>query len=65
MQQKLGYLLKLPTEIRYGPEERGGLGLYDLCAELGSSTLKYTRDAIKSRTEAGKLMILSIKYSQI
>ena len=63
--QKLGYSSKLPTEIRYGPEELGGLGLFDLRTELGISTLKYMRDAIYSQTEAGKLMILNVKYSQI
>jgi hypothetical protein len=56
---------KLPTEIRYGPEELGGLGLFDLRIELRISTLKYMRDAIYSHTEAGKLMILNVKYSQI
>ena len=46
MLQKLGYPSTLPTEIRYGPVELGGLGLIDLRTELGISTLKYMRDAI-------------------
>ena len=55
--QKLEYSSNLPTEIRYGPEELGGLGLVNLRAELGISTLKYMRDAISFHTEALKLMI--------
>ena len=65
MLKRLGYLLKLPIEVRYGPEELGGLGLVDLCKELGISTLECMHDAIHSHTEAGKLMILNIKCSQI
>ncbi|KAI2512440.1 hypothetical protein MHU86_1893 [Fragilaria crotonensis] len=63
--QKLGYSSKLPTEIRYGPSELGGLDLMDLRTELGISTIKYMRDSIYSGTEAGKLMLLNLKYSQI
>ena len=62
MQQKLGYSSKLPTEIRYRSEELGRLGLFDLCTALGISTLKYMRDGMYSQSEAGKLMILSVKY---
>ena len=65
MLQKLGYSSKLPTAIRHGPPELGGLALFDLRTELGISTLKYMRDAIYSKTEAGKLMTLNAKYSQI
>ena len=65
MQQKLGYSSKLPTEIRYRPEEIGGLGLFDLCTALGISTLKYMRDGMYSQAEAGKLMILNAKYSAL
>ncbi|KAI2511178.1 hypothetical protein MHU86_3143 [Fragilaria crotonensis] len=65
MLQKLGYSSKLPTAIRYGPAELGGLDLLDLRTELGISTLKYMRNEIYSNTEAGKLMLLNVKYSQI
>jgi hypothetical protein len=65
MLQKLGYSSKLPTAIRYGPAELGGLELIDLRTELGISTIKYMRDSIYSNTEAGKLMVLNVKYSQI
>ncbi len=65
MLQKLGYPSTLPSEIQYGPVELGGLGLIDLCTKLGISTLTYMRHAIYSNTEAGKLMIMNVKYSQI
>ena len=38
--QKLGYSSKLPTSIRHGPVELGGLNLIDLRTELGISTIK-------------------------
>ncbi|KAI2499411.1 hypothetical protein MHU86_15056 [Fragilaria crotonensis] len=63
--QKLGYSSKLPTAIRHGPEELGGLALLDLRTELGISNIKYMRNAIYSASEPGKLMLLNIKYSQI
>jgi hypothetical protein len=62
---KLGHTSKLPTEIRHGPIEMGGLALIDLRTEVGISQLKYMRDAIYSDSEAGKLIIMSLKYSQI
>jgi hypothetical protein len=65
MLQKLGYSSKLPTAIRHGPPELGGLALFDLRTELGISSLKNMRDAIYSHAEAGKLMILNVKYLQI
>jgi hypothetical protein len=63
--QKLGYSSKLPTEIRHGPIEMGGLNLMDLRTEIGISTIKYMRNAIYSGSETGNLMILNVKYSQI
>ena len=63
--QKLGYSSKLPTAIRHGPVELGGLALIDLRTELGISNIKYTQNAIHSNSESGKLMLLNIKYSQI
>jgi hypothetical protein len=65
MLQKLRYSSKLPTEIRHGPLELGGLALMDLRTEVGISTIKYMRDSIYSETETGKLMVLNVKYSQI
>lgn len=65
MLQKLGYSSKTPTAIRHGPMEIGGLELLDLRTELGISNLKFLRDAIYTESEAGKLMLLTVKYSQI
>ena len=62
---KLGHTSKLPTEIRHGPIEMGGLTLINLRTEVGISQLKYLRDAIYSDSEAGKLIIMSLKCSQI
>ena len=45
--------------------ELGGLNLIDLRTELGISTIKFMRNAIYSNSEAGKLMLLNVKYSQI
>jgi hypothetical protein len=63
--QKLGYSSKLPTEIRHGSIEMGGLNLMDLRTEIGISTIKYMRNAMYSGSETGSLMILNKKYSQI
>ena len=65
MLQKLGYSSKLPTAIRHGPVEMGGLDLIDLRTEIGISTIQYMRDAIYKGSEAGKLILLNLKYSQI
>ena len=65
MLQKLGYSSKTPTAVRHGPIELGGLNLMDLRTELGISNLKYFRDAVYTESEAGKLIILNVKYSQI
>ena len=43
----------------------GGLALLDLRTEMRISMIKYLRNAIYTETEAGKLMILNLKYSQI
>jgi hypothetical protein len=63
---KLGHSSKLSTAIRHGrPTEMGGLALIDLRTEVGISQLKYMRDAIYSDSKAGKVIIMSLKYSQI
>jgi hypothetical protein len=38
--QRLHIRSTIPTALRYGPIELGGLGLYDLRTELGIETLK-------------------------
>ena len=43
----------------------GGLDLLDLRTELGISNLKFLRDAIYTESEAGKLLLMNLKYSQI
>jgi hypothetical protein len=43
----------------------GGLDLHDLRTEIGISQLRLMRTAIYKKTEVGKMLILSIKYSQI
>jgi hypothetical protein len=63
--QKLGASKTTPTEIRHGPLELGGLNILDLRTELGISNLKFLRTAIYTGSEAGKLLIMSLKYSQI
>lgn len=65
LNEELEHSSKLSTEIRHGPTEMGGLALIDLSTEVGISQLKYMRDAIYSDSEAGKLIIMSLKYSQI
>ena len=63
--QRLGLSSKTPTPLRHGPRDMGGLALPDLRTEMGISQLKLMRNAIWSGTEVGKMLILSLKYSQI
>jgi hypothetical protein len=44
--QKLNVQSTLPTAIRHGPREYGGLELYDLRTEVGIEAVKFFRDAI-------------------
>jgi hypothetical protein len=62
---KLGHNSKLPTEIRHGPIDRGGLYLLDLRTEVEISQLKYMRDAIYTDSKPGKLITMNLKYSQM
>ena len=62
--QKMHYSSKLPTSIRHGPVEMGGLGIYDLRTEAGLEALKFFRNSIYSHTETGKLLRLNMEYSQ-
>ena len=63
--QKLGLSSKTPVALRHGPTDMGGLGLYDLRTEMGVAQLKLIRNAIYNNSEVGKMIIISIKYSQI
>jgi hypothetical protein len=62
--QKLHIRSTIPTALRYGPLELGGLALYDLRTELGIETLKFLRDSLYSDSEAGNLIRLNLDYSQ-
>jgi hypothetical protein len=62
--QRLHLRSTIPTALRYGPIELGGLGLYDLRTEFGIETLKFLRNALYSDSEAGNLIRLNLDYSQ-
>ena len=51
MLNELGHSSTLPTEIRHGPVEMGGLALLDLCTEIGIFQLKYLHDSVFSDSE--------------
>ena len=63
--QKLGASKTTPTAIRHGPHLYGGLNLVDLRTESGISQIRFLRHAIYSGSEAGKLLLISLKYTQI
>ena len=62
--QKMYFTSKLPTSLRHGPVEMGGLGLYDLRTEAGLEALKFFRNSIYAQSEAGNLLRLNLEYSQ-
>jgi hypothetical protein len=62
---KLGASSTTPTPIRHGPHELGGLNLPDLRTEVGIANIRFLRNAIYTDTEAGKLLLLSLKYTQL
>jgi hypothetical protein len=55
---------KIPTSVRHGPVQMGGLGIYHLCTEAGLEALKFFRNSLHSQTEAGNLIRLNMEYSQ-
>jgi hypothetical protein len=63
--QKMGASKTTPTAIRHGPAELGGLSMIDLRTELGICNIKFLRTAIYTGSEAGKLLIMSLKYTQL
>ena len=63
--QRLGLTRNLPTAIRFGPQEMGGLGLMDLRTELGIEMIKFFRHAVHKQSEAGKLLLMSLNASQL
>ena len=55
----------IPTAIRHGPAEYGGLDIYDLRTEAGLEAIKFFRDAVYTGSENGKLLLMNLHYSQI
>jgi hypothetical protein len=64
MLQKLHISSTIPTSLRHGPVELGGLGLYDLRTEAGIEAIKFLRNSLYSDSEAGNLIRLNLQYSQ-
>jgi hypothetical protein len=64
MLQKLHISSTIPTSLRHGPSELGGLGLYDLRTEAGIEAIKFLRNSLYSDSEAGNLIRLNLQYSQ-
>lgn len=62
--QKFHISSKIPTSLRHGPTELGGLGLYDLRTEAGIEAIKFLRNSLYSDSEAGNLIRLNLQYSQ-
>jgi hypothetical protein len=63
--KKLHVQSMIPTAIRHGPAEFGGLDIYDLRTEAGLEAIKFFRDSLFSGSENGKLIRLNLQYSQI
>ena len=62
---KLGASRTTPAAIRHGPTELGGLNIIDLQTEIGIAQIKFLRNATYADTEAGKLITLSVKLTQM
>ena len=62
--QKLHISSTIPTSLRHGPVELGGLGLYDLRTEVGIDAIKFLRNSLYSDSESGNLIRLNLQYSQ-
>ena len=63
--QKLHINKNLPTSIRHGPTTFGGMELFDVRTEAGIEAIKYMRNAVYSQSEAGKLILINVQYSQM
>jgi hypothetical protein len=62
---KMGASRTTPTAIRHGPLELGGLNLMDLRTEVGISNIRFLRNAVYTDSEAGRLILLSLKFTQL
>ena len=60
-----GFNRHFPRRITHGPQSWGGLGILDIKTEGGLSQIKELRHALYGDSEPGKLMMYSLKYSQI
>ena len=60
-----GFDRHFPRRITHGPQALGGLGILDIKTEGGISQIKEFRHAIYGDSEPGKLMMYSLKYSQM
>ncbi|KAI2498313.1 hypothetical protein MHU86_16183 [Fragilaria crotonensis] len=65
MLQKMHVSGNLPTSIRHGPIEMGGLGMYDLRTEAGIEAIKFLRNSVYTDSEAGNLIRINLQYSQL
>ncbi|KAI2513678.1 hypothetical protein MHU86_818 [Fragilaria crotonensis] len=65
MLQKLQVSSKLPTSIRHGPIEYGGMELYDVRTEAGIEQIKYLRNAIYSGSATGTMIRINLHHSQL
>ncbi len=63
--QKLHINKNLPTSIRHGPITMGGMELYDVRTEAFFEAIKYMRDAVYQKSEAGKLILINVQHSQL
>ena len=62
--EKMGINRNLPTAIRHGPIEFGGIALMDIRTELGIATIKYLRNAVYSQSAAETLILSTLKHLQ-
>ena len=62
--QKMGYSSTIPTSIRHGPKELGGLGLYNIRTEAGLEAINFFRNSVYENSEMGKLLRINLEHSQ-
>jgi hypothetical protein len=60
-----GFNRHFPRRITHGPQAWGGLRILDIKTESGLSQIKEFRHALYWDSEPGKLMMHSLKYSQM
>ena len=60
-----GFNCHFPRQITHGPQAWGGLGILDIKTEGGLSQIKEFLHALYGDSEPGKLMMYSLKYSQM